>query len=410
MYECSLERMDEKIKSFRKFGLNEDGSLTRYALSEEEGLLREEIISRLKAIGAYAETDDMANMYITLPGKNPRAKRIVMGSHIDSVKNGGHYDGILGVISGMEVLETVYHEKIEHEHPFTVMIWTNEEGSLFPPAIMSSGVITGNFSKEDMLKSQSIENEEITFGDALKNSKYRGGEDNRLSAGKYQAMVELHVEQGPILEEAEKDIGVVTCVLGMVNYRIRTYGQANHAGTTPMKDRRDALYAAAKIIQYLHDGLDRLDGSLVYTTGEIKCHPCVHTVIPDYVDFSLDARHEDEAVLKRVVEVIQSIPSEIVGCRTEKEEAWSRHTVYFDKRLVGYVKKSADELNISNMYINSGAGHDAQYAAGMLPTTMIFVPSEKGYSHCKEEFTSLEQCARGASVLLNTVLHIDRED
>lgn len=409
MYECSQERMEEKITAFQGFGLNEDGSLTRYALSEEEALLREEFISWMSAIGAFIETDDMANMYATLPGSDPQAKRIVMGSHIDSVKNGGHYDGILGVISGMEVLETVYREKISHSHPFTVMIWTNEEGSLFPPAIMSSGVITGKFSKEAMLESKSIIDEEFTFGHALQKSKYRGAMENRLNPEKYELMLELHVEQGPVLEEGEQDIGVVTCVLGMVNYRIRTYGQANHAGTTPMKHRKDALYAAARIIQYLHDELDKLDDRLVYTTGEIKCHPCIHTVIPDYVDFSLDVRHEEEAVLKRAAEIIESIPDEIAGCRTEKVKAWSRNTVYFDKRLVKYVKDSADELNYSNMYINSGAGHDAQYAADMLPTTMIFVPSEKGYSHCREEFTPLEQCTKGASVMLNAVIHIDRD-
>jgi N-carbamoyl-L-amino-acid hydrolase len=220
-------------------------------------------------------------------------------------------------------------------------------------------------------------------------------------------MFELHIEQGPILEVAQKHIGVVTCVLGMINYRIRTYGQADHAGTTPMKYRQDALYASAQVLQYLHNELDKLDPELVYTTGEIKCHPCVHTVIPDLVDFSIDARHEDPKVIEQVLDIIKNMPKEVAKCRVEYEKAWARDTVYFDKELVEFVKQSADEAGISNQYINSGAGHDAQFVSEMIPTTMIFVPSKDGHSHCEPEFTSVEECTDGASVMLNAVLKAD---
>ena len=221
-------------------------------------------------------------------------------------------------------------------------------------------------------------------------------------------MFELHIEQGPILEAAGNDIGVVTCVLGMVHYRIRTHGQADHAGTTPMKYRKDALYAAAQLLVHLHQRLDALDPALVYTTGEVKCHPCVHTVIPDEVDFSLDARHEDPKVIQQVVEIITTMPAQVAGCRTSFELGWARDTTYFDRELVGFVKDSADQLGLSNQHINSGAGHDAQDASGMLPTTMIFVPSKDGHSHCEIEYTSPGQCTQGASVMLNAVLKADR--
>ena len=220
-------------------------------------------------------------------------------------------------------------------------------------------------------------------------------------------MFELHIEQGPILEAAGNDIGVVTCVLGMVNYTIKVYGQSDHAGTTPMKYRQDALYGASKVLQYLHDELDKLDPELVYTTGEIFCHPNVHTVIPDYVEFSLDARHEKPEVIEQVVKVIENIPKEVVKCKTDYEIAWTRDTVYYDKELVSYVQESVNELGYSNQKINSGAGHDAQFAAYMLPTTMVFVPSKDGHSHCEPEYTSPEQCTQGASVLLNAVLKCD---
>ena len=357
-------------------------------------------------------------MYATLPGSDSSAKRIMMGSHADSVKNGGNYDGILGVISAMEVLETVANEKIPHKHPFTAMIWTNEEGSLYPPAMMCSGIVCNDylpkdigihFKYEDMMSSKSVINKNDTFGDALKRSGLKGEKSNRVSPDNAICMFETHIEQGPILEDAGNEIGVVDCVLGMFNYRIRFYGQTTHAGTFPMEKRKDALWAASKAICYLHESIDALNiPDLVYTTGEILCHPCVHTCVPDYVDFSLDARYEDAEQLKRVEDVVKSLAEkEWVGCRCEVECAWNRDTVYFNKQLVNYVKEASEELQIKHQYIHSGAGHDAQFAAYMLPTTMIFVQSKNGLSHCEKEYSKPEHCTSGATVMLNAVLKAD---
>ena len=337
MYTCSEKRMEDKIKTFSQFGDAGHGGITRYALSPEDIQARNEFIRRME----------------TLKGSEPDLPGIVMASHCDSVKNGGNYDGILGVMGAMEVLETVAAEKIPHKHNLTAMIWTNEEGSLYPPSMMASGVlcydylpenIRYKFKQEDMLKSRSILDADH---DACG---FKGPKENRLNPKDYKAMFELHIEQGPILEAAGNDIGVVTCVLGMLCYRIKTYGQADHAVTTPMKYRHDAFYAAAKILQYLHDELDKLDPELVYTTGEIVLHPNVHTVIPDYVDFSIDARHEDPKVIEQVVKVIENMPKEIVGCRVEYEPAWTRDTVYYDKELVGYVEESVKELGYENQF------------------------------------------------------------
>ncbi|MCC8142285.1 MAG: Zn-dependent hydrolase [Lachnospiraceae bacterium] len=416
MYTCSEERMEDMIKTFSKYGDAGHGGVTRYSLSEAAIQARQEFQKRMEAIGAEVKTDDMACMYATIKGSEPDLPGIVMASHCDSVKNGGNYDGILGVMGGMEALTTIVKENIPHKHNLTAMIWTNEEGSLYPPSMMASGVICNpylpediacNFRQEDMLKSTSILDGVSTFGEALDASGYKGDKANRINPDDYKAMFELHIEQGPILEAANNDIGVVTCVLGMICYRIRTHGQADHAGTTPMKYRHDALYAAAKVLQYLHDEFDKLDPELVYTTGEIVLHPDVHTVIPDFVDFSLDARHEDPEVIKQVVSIIENMPKEVVGCTVDYEPAWTRDTVYYDKELVGYVQEAADELGYSNQKINSGAGHDAQFCAYMIPTTMVFVPSKDGHSHCEEEYTSVKQCTQGASVLMNAVLKCD---
>ena len=421
MFKCDVARMSEKIHTFSTFGDAGHGGITRYSLSDAAKQAREYFIERMTKIGATIVTDDMANMYATLPGTDPNAKRIVMASHCDSVKNGGNYDGILGVMGAMEVLETVVAENIPHKHPLTAMIWTNEEGSLYPPAMMSSGVIcydylpaniSKGFKHENMLASKSVLDGKSTFGEALEASGYKGDKANRLNPEEYKAMFELHIEQGPILEDAGLNVGVVDCVLGKFNTRVRFYGQAAHAGTFPMHKRQDALFAAAQCLCYLHEEIDKLGRpELVYTTGEIVAHPCVHTVIPDYVDFSIDVRHEDPELLKKVYDIVHACADkEWAKCRCEVVDQWNRDTVYWDKTLVGYVRESAEELGIPHMDIHSGAGHDAQFAAYMLPTTMIFVSSEKGLSHCEPEHTSDEICTDGASVLLNAVLKCDAAD
>lgn len=420
MYVCSQERMENKIKTFSQFGDAGHGGITRYSLSPEAIMARKEFIRRMEQIGAVIEVDDVANIYATLPGSDPDAKRIVMGSHVDSVKNGGNYDGILGVMSAMEVLETVTAEKIPHKHPLTAMIWTNEEGSLYPPAMMISGIvcydylpedIRGKFKYEDMMASKSILDPTKTFGSALESSGFRGDRKYRLSPEKYLYMFETHIEQGPILEDNGNDIGVVDCVLGMFNYRLRFYGQTTHAGTFPMPKRKDAFLAAAQALCYLHAEIDKLGyPELVYTTGEVVCHPCVHTCVPDFFDFSFDARHEKSEVLEQILNIVKSCADRTwAGCSCEVEKAWNRETVYWDKKLVGYVKAAAEEAGIKHQYIHSGAGHDAQFAAYMLPTTMIFVQSKDGLSHCEPEFSTVAHCTEGATVMLNAVLKADAD-
>lgn len=420
MYKCSQERMTDMIKTFSKFGDAGHGGITRYSLSPAAIQAREEYTRRMKAIGAEIEVDDVGDMYATIPGSDPNAKRIVMASHVDSVKNGGNYDGILGVMSAMEVLTTIVKDKIPHKHPLTAMIWTNEEGSLYPPAMMCSGIvcydylpeeIRSGFKYEDMMASKSILDNKSTFGEALEKSGYKGEKKYRLSPDRYQYYFETHIEQGPILEDNGKDIGVVDCVLGMFNYRLKFYGQTTHAGTFPMPKRKDAFLAAAEALVYLHDEIDKLGyPELVYTTGEVVCHPCVHTCVPDYFDFSFDCRHEDPKVLDKVLAIVKSCENmKWAGCTCKVEKAWNRDTVYWDKKLVGYVKEACEELGVSHQYIHSGAGHDAQFAYYVLPSTMIFVQSKDGLSHCEPEYSSPEHCTEGASVMLNAVLKADKD-
>lgn len=422
MYSCSESRMEDKIKTFSKYGDAGHGGITRYSMSPEAILARNEFKKRLEAIGAKIEVDDVGDMYATLEGTDSDAKRIVMGSHVDSVKNGGNYDGILGVMSAMEVLETISEYKIPHKHPITAMIWTNEEGSLYPPAMMCSGIvcydylpedIRSKFKYEDMMASKSILDPTKTFEMALNASGYKGDKKYRLSPDKYMCMFETHIEQGPILEDNGNDIGVVDCVLGMFNYRLKFYGQTVHAGTFPMPKRKDAFLAAAEALCYLHKEIDALDiPELVYTTGEVVCHPCVHTCVPDFFDFSFDARHEDPEVFDKVLAIVKSCEDKTWGngCTCKVEKAWNRDTVYWNKELVDFVKEAAEESGVSHQYIHSGAGHDAQFCSYVIPTTMIFVQSKDGLSHCEPEFSSVKHCTEGATVMLNAVLKADAKN
>ncbi|MDC7124351.1 MAG: Zn-dependent hydrolase [Spirochaetales bacterium] len=419
-YECSLERMTDKIQTMSKFGDAGHGGITRYTLSPEDNMARNEFKKRMEAIGAIIEYDDVANMYATLPGSDPDAKRIVMASHTDSVKNGGNYDGILGVMSAMEVLEAVADQNIPHKHPLTAMVWTNEEGSLYPPAMMVSGIvcydylpedIKGKFKYEDMMKSKSVLDGESTFQQALDATEFKGDKKNRLNQDDYKCMFEIHIEQGPILEDAGNDVGVVDCVLGMFNYRLRFYGQTVHAGTFPMDKRQDTLFGASQAICYLHEEIDKLGHpELVYTTGELVLHPNVHTCVPDYVDFSIDCRHESPELRDKVLEIVKGCADkQWAGCKCEVEKMWNRDTVYWDKTLFGYVEDAAKESGYPYQVLHSGAGHDAQFVSYMMPTTMIFVQSKDGLSHCEPEYSTPEHCTEGATVLLNAVLKADKE-
>ncbi|MGI6012574.1 MAG: Zn-dependent hydrolase [Ruminococcus sp.] len=407
MYYCDRKRMQEKIEAFYKFGKERTGGVTRLSLSPEALAARKEFVRRCQEMSMKIKTDDMGNIYATLDGSGKNLPAIMSGSHLDSVKDGGNYDGTLGVLAALEMAETIVKDKIPHRHPITLAVWTNEEGSRFDPCMMSSGVLSGKFSREEMM--QSKDEAGLTFEEALKNSGYEGKKENRASGENTKAYVELHVEQGPVLDGENIQIGIVEGVLGMEIYEFTVLGQSDHAGTTPMKCRKDAFYGAAKLLCLLHEKLDKLDEKLVYTTGRITSHPNVHTVIPDRVTFTLDARHQDMKVLGQVRETVESMPKVMEKCQISSKLLWERHTTLFDRKIVKSVEESTKELGCRAMSMYSGAGHDAQYLAEIIPTAMIFVPSVDGRSHCRQEYTKLEDCAAGTDVLLNTILRIDQE-
>lgn len=397
------ERLSKTLEKFADFGRTVNNGVTRLSLTEEDRLVRDYFCSCCEELGMTIKVDDLGNVYATLAGIEDKPP-IVMGSHMDTVKKGGRFDGILGVVAGLEVVRTLVENNIKPKIPVMIVNFTNEEGARFEPSMMSSGILSGKFEKSIML--QKTDSTGTTFEEALNASGYAGEVESRLKEA--TAFLELHIEQGPILERESLTIGVVECVLGMVCYEIEVTGESDHAGTTPMNMRKDAFFTTNSLITEARQKLGMLDDDLVFTMGRVNVFPNIHTVIPNKVIFSLEARHKDPKTIRQVEEIIEGLttPGSKDGCEIQVTKLWDRDTVWFDKSICDLLEQSTNSFGLSYKRMVSGAGHDAQFIASYIPTAMVFVPSINGKSHCEEELTSWEDCEKGVNVILETVLAI----
>ncbi|MGG0718478.1 Zn-dependent hydrolase [Robertmurraya massiliosenegalensis] len=398
------ERLKNTIEEFANFGRTERGGVTRLALTEEDRLARDYFCKCCHELEMSVKVDDMGNIYATMEGVDPSKPPIVIGSHLDSVKKGGRFDGALGVLAGLEVARTLKENNVKPSAPLAVMNITNEEGARFEPSMMASGVLSGKFDKDMMLAKKDTDG--VTFEEALNKIGYVGEIEARIKEA--TAFLEIHIEQGPILERENLSVAVVESVLGMVCYEFVVTGESDHAGTTPMDMRKDALFAATNMIVKARSKLRTLDSALVFTMGRINAFPNIHTVIPNKVVFTLEARHKDPAIIQKVEEIILALPeiSDHEGCTITAEKLWDRQTVFFNEELCDKVEEACKSLGFPYKRMDSGAGHDAQFFASFLPSVMIFVKSINGKSHCEEELTTWEDCEKGVNVLLETVLSL----
>lgn len=398
------ERLKNTIEEFANFGRTKNNGVTRLTLTEIDIQVRDYFCNCCKELGMSVVYDDLGNIYGTLEGQDNSKPPIVIGSHLDSVKKGGRFDGALGVIAGLEVARTLVENNIKPSAPLTVMNITNEEGARFEPSMMSSGVLSGKFNKDVMLSKKDVEG--VTFEEALNNSGYVGNIDNRLREA--TAFLELHVEQGPVLEREGLPVAVVESVLGMVCYEFTVKGESDHAGTTPMDMRKDSLFASMNIIQKARKELRALDENLVFTMGRINAYPNIHTVIPNRVVFTLEARHKDPVIIQKVENIIAELTKipENEGCTIQAEKLWDRQTVFFNEKLCNKVEAACQSLGYAYKRMDSGAGHDAQFLASYIPSVMVFARSINGKSHCEEELTTWDDCEKGVNVLLETVLSL----
>jgi beta-ureidopropionase / N-carbamoyl-L-amino-acid hydrolase len=402
----NAQRLWESLMETARIGATAKGGICRLTLTDLDRQVRDWLKAQCQALGCTVTVDEVGNMFATRPGKNPSLPPIAIGSHLDTQPTGGKFDGPLGVLAGLEALRTLHDHGHTTSAPVELVNWTNEEGARFAPAMLASGVFAGVFTADYAYGRTDRDGK--TFGDELQRIGYRGPE--KAGTRKLAGMFELHIEQGPILEHEGRTIGIVQGAQGVRWYDITITGQDAHAGAMPMALRKDALLGAARVIERV-DAIARDLPDAVGTVGVIDNKSNSRNVIPGEVFFTVDFRHPQEKCLDWMEMQLQDALAETLTPMQliyRENRIWASPPVHFSPELIDCVRVAVETAGLSYRDIVSGAGHDSVYIARVAPTTMIFVPSRDGISHNEAEWTSLEDCAAGAQVLLNAVLEYDR--
>ncbi len=395
--------IEEAMEWLASFGGEPDGGVTRTLYSQPWKEAQQALKGWMEEVGLLTNYDSIGNLFGRLISPNPNAKTILIGSHVDTVKSGGKYDGAYGIIAGILALK---HLKKQFGQPainLEVVSFCEEEGSRFPLALWGSGMMTGIYSYKDIVNikdSEGISFEAAMMAAGFINSEYRVRKD-------IQTFIELHIEQGPTLEKVERSIGIVKAIVGQKRFRITVNGESNHVGTTSMKWRRDALHGAVNMIHDLYESVKEYDEDLVTSVGQLFLEPNVPNVIPKQVQFTVDARHPNASVLgsfcQQFTEMFQDNAKKLD--LDIQVEIWHEvHPTQMDSGLNEITQSICTRSSISSHWMNSGAGHDAQLFARVCPTTILFVPSHGGISHSPLEYTSTKDLETGLEVLIQ-LLH-----
>ena len=399
-------RLWASIQETALIGATPKGGICRLALSDEDRRVRDWFRQECEACGCTVAIDGLGNMFARRPGRSDTLPPIAIGSHLDTQPTGGRYDGVIGVLAGLEILRCLHAAEYETNAPIEVINWTNEEGARFAPAMLASGAFAGVFT-EDYARTRA-DRAGVSFEAALDTIGYRG---NAALGHRLSAHFELHIEQGPILEAAGCTIGVVTGVQSIRWYEATLRGSDGHAGATPMRLRRDALLGAARIIASVHAVAAAHAPDAVGTVGLIESRPNSRNVIPGEVFFTIDLRHPDDATLAAMDIAFHHAAHAIAatdGLTLTLEQTWSAPAVSFDAGCIATVRAAATACGLSSRDIVSGAGHDSAYIARVAPPTMIFIPCAGGLSHNEAEHAERHDVTAGAEVLLRAVLETDR--
>ena len=401
------KRIESRIFELAKFGRDENGHGYRVAYTKGDIEGRAWFMELMKKAGLDPTIDAAGNIIGKRKGKNPSLKPIGFGSHIDMVPDGGNYDGTLGSISALEIIEILNENNVVTEHPLEVIIFGNEEGGT-----IGSKAMVGELTSDGLQqKSQSG----LTMADGIK--AIGGNPDNIRSCirkkGDFHAWVELHIEQGGILEKEKIQVGVVEGIVGIVHWEVTVEGFANHAGSTPMDMRQDALLAASKFILAVNEVINSVKGNQVGTVGKIAVQPGAYNVIPGKVILGLEIRDLSSEKIemlfseieKRAATIAKEFKTTISFLRQPNESK----PALTNKALQQTINTSAKALGFSTKFMQSGAGHDSQHMASIAPAAMIFIPSVGGISHSPKEFSTATDMANGANVLLQTILKLDKE-
>ncbi|KAB6714505.1 MULTISPECIES: Zn-dependent hydrolase [Roseobacteraceae] len=397
------ERLWESLMEMAKIGPGVAGGNNRQTLTDEDAQGRALFQTWCEAAGMTMGVDSMGNMFMTRAGTDPDALPVYMGSHLDTQPTGGKYDGILGVLGGLEAVRTMNDLGIKTKHPIVLTNWTNEEGTRFAPAMLASGVFAGKHEQDWAY--DRVDAKGLKFGDELKRIGWVG--DEPVGARKMHAMFELHIEQGPILEAEGKDIGVVTHGQGLRWIECTVEGKDSHTGSTPMHMRKNAGRGLALLTELVHEIAMKHQPGAVGAIGHIDVYPNSRNVIPGKVVFTVDFRsHLPEVLHAMEAEYYERAPQlcEEIGVTFSSEISGQFEPPAFDETLVGAVRNAAERLGYSHMDIVSGAGHDACWINDVAPTAMIMCPCVDGLSHNEAEEISPAWAAAGTDVLLHAVL------
>jgi len=392
------KRLEESMEALGRIGATAKGGLNRVALTDDDRRGRDLLVRWMREAGLTVTVDQMGNIFGQRAGGDGRPP-VLMGSHADSVPTGGKYDGQLGVLCALETIRTLNDRKIETRHPMAMAIFTNEEGARFQPAMIGSGVMAGKIPLEDAYNAR--DRDGLRLGDELERIGYLGPEP--CIPRPLRAYLELHIEQGPILEEERLPVGVVEGIVAIAWSRVTLTGVQDHAGPTPMRIRHDALVAAADIIRGVREVPRKIGGDMVSTVGRLDVTPNIPNAIPGRVSMSIDLRAPDEHHITRGLGLVDRIVKEAAkaeGVSYQLEHYWRVPRTRFALEVVDAIEAAVRSLGCGHRRILSGAGHDAQYMATICPTGMIFVPSRDGRSHCEEEFTLMDDIEHGANTLL----------
>jgi len=397
-------RLQASIEELGRIGATERGGLTRLALTDEDKRGRDLLVRWMREAGLRVSVDQMGNIFGERAGQ-PGQPPVMMGSHADSVPTGGKYDGQLGVLCGLETIRVLNDHRVRTRHPVTLVIFTNEEGARFQPAMIASGVMAGKIPLEDAYNAR--DKDGLRLVDELERIGYLGSEP--CVPRPIRAYLELHIEQGPFLEEEGLSIGVVEGIVAIAWSRVTIHGVQDHAGPTPMRIRHDALVAAAEVVGGVRAIAREIGGELVTTVGNLTVTPNIPNAIPGRVTLSIDMRDPSDAALDRARGMLDRVVREACareGVRYELEHYWRVPATPFSPDVVGAIERAARATGSGFRRILSGAGHDAQYMAAIGPTGMVFVPSRGGRSHCEEEFTPIEDIEHGANTLLGAAAEL----